>query len=304
MATSSRRSQWRRNCAAAGMSRFLSAPAMVWKPAWFRTPDFRSSGSRSAASTGRLATTSAHAVAASGQCDQGVPTPGPSSSGSCFQHGRLCCRARRPRRDSYAAFPWCDGAECDAWFDESKDRPIHRASAGKFRRDGLVIFRQGRAEVTGVPVRREFFEIPAKSGTDGFTVLVTGGSQGSRTLNNAAPLPGNCLPRRGVPVRIMHQAGRGNAERLLGRISQSGLSGEVVEFISDMPCRLCTGRSGRVPCRGIDRFRTRGRRDVRAFWCRFPFAADNHQQHNAEAMQKAGAARLVIDSEMDGPAVI
>ena len=32
----------------------------------------------------------------------------------------------------------------------------------------------------------------------------------------------------------------------------------------------------------------------------FPFAADQHQLRNAEALAKAGAARLVLDSEMSG----
>jgi UDP-N-acetylglucosamine--N-acetylmuramyl-(pentapeptide) pyrophosphoryl-undecaprenol N-acetylglucosamine transferase len=32
----------------------------------------------------------------------------------------------------------------------------------------------------------------------------------------------------------------------------------------------------------------------------FPFAADDHQTRNAEAMQRGGAARLVADAEMDG----
>jgi UDP-N-acetylglucosamine--N-acetylmuramyl-(pentapeptide) pyrophosphoryl-undecaprenol N-acetylglucosamine transferase len=33
----------------------------------------------------------------------------------------------------------------------------------------------------------------------------------------------------------------------------------------------------------------------------FPFAADDHQLRNAEVLQRAGAARLVLDKEMNGP---
>src|ERR1700733_12692190 len=47
-------------------------------------------------------------------------------------------------------------------------------------------FPKGRAEVTGRPVREEFFAIPPKPRTDVITVLITGGSQGSQTLNRAA----------------------------------------------------------------------------------------------------------------------
>ena len=42
------------------------------------------------------------------------------------------------------------------------------------------------AEVTGLPVRSEFFAIPSKPRGGQLTVLITGGSQGSRTLNRAA----------------------------------------------------------------------------------------------------------------------
>src|SRR5580658_2275777 len=47
-------------------------------------------------------------------------------------------------------------------------------------------FPKGRAEVTGLPVREEFFAIPPKPRSEALTVLITGGSQGSRTLNRAA----------------------------------------------------------------------------------------------------------------------
>src|SRR5258706_9597290 len=47
-------------------------------------------------------------------------------------------------------------------------------------------FPQGRSEITGLPVRPEFFAIPPKPLGSNVTVLITGGSQGSRPLNEAA----------------------------------------------------------------------------------------------------------------------
>jgi UDP-N-acetylglucosamine--N-acetylmuramyl-(pentapeptide) pyrophosphoryl-undecaprenol N-acetylglucosamine transferase len=35
----------------------------------------------------------------------------------------------------------------------------------------------------------------------------------------------------------------------------------------------------------------------------FPFAADDHQRHNAEAVQREGAAEVVLDEDLDGDAV-
>ena len=47
-------------------------------------------------------------------------------------------------------------------------------------------FPKGRTEITGLPVREEFFALKPKARSDVITVLITGGSQGSRTLNRAA----------------------------------------------------------------------------------------------------------------------
>ena len=130
-------------------------------------------------------------------------------------------------------------------------------------------------------------------------MLVTGGSQGSRTLNNASASAWELFAQAKIPVRIVHQAGRGNAERLTDAFRKSGLSGEVVEFISDMP--MAFAQADLVVCRaGASTVSELAAAGIPSILVPFPFAADNHQHRNAEAMQKEGAARLVIDSEMDG----
>jgi UDP-N-acetylglucosamine--N-acetylmuramyl-(pentapeptide) pyrophosphoryl-undecaprenol N-acetylglucosamine transferase len=160
-------------------------------------------------------------------------------------------------------------------------------------------FPQGRAEVTGVPVRSEFFEISPKPSRDQFTILVTGGSQGSRTLNNAAAQAWDLFARAKVPVRILHQAGRGNAEHLSNAFGKSGLPGEVIEFIADMPAAFA--QADLVVCRaGASTVSELAAAGIPSILVPFPFAADDHQQHNAEAMEKAGAARLVLDRDMNG----
>src|SRR5580658_762163 len=47
-------------------------------------------------------------------------------------------------------------------------------------------FPKGRTEITGLPVREEFAALKPKLRSEVVTVLITGGSQGSRTLNRAA----------------------------------------------------------------------------------------------------------------------
>lgn len=160
-------------------------------------------------------------------------------------------------------------------------------------------FPEGRAEVTGVPVRREFFAAPRKNGEGRFTLLVTGGSQGSRTLNTAAVAAWDLFAKAGAPIRIIHQAGRDNSDALRPAFLRAGLSGEVVDFIPNMPAAFV--EADLVLCRAgastVSELAAAGRPSILV---PFPFAADDHQQHNAEAMARSGAAIVIADRQMTG----
>ncbi len=163
-------------------------------------------------------------------------------------------------------------------------------------------FPAGRSEVTGLPVRPEFFDIPVKPAPapgDPFTVLITGGSRGSRTLNRASRESWPLFREAGSPVRIVHQSGAAEHEALAKEFSQSGVPGEMVPFIGNMAeafrdADLVVGRSG---AGGVAEIAAASMPSVLV---PFPFAADDHQRRNAEALEQAGAAVMVLDGEMNG----
>src|SRR6185437_16180881 len=103
----------------------------------------------------------------------------------------------------------------------------------------------------------------------------------------------------GMRVRILHQTGEAGFEETSAGFGKSGIEGEVVRFITDMPAAFAA--ADLVICRSgagaVSELAASGRPSVLV---PFPFAADDHQTRNAEAMQRAGAARLVRDAEMDG----
>ncbi|HUP04414.1 MAG TPA: undecaprenyldiphospho-muramoylpentapeptide beta-N-acetylglucosaminyltransferase [Bryobacteraceae bacterium] len=177
---------------------------------------------------------------------------------------------------------------------------------GRFVRRALVSFPEtarffaaGRAELTGLPVREEFFQVPPKAPGGPFTVLVTGGSQGSRTLNRAVKESWPLFQRAGLPVRIIHQTGPEACEALRAEFAGTGLEGEVVPFIAAMPAVFAA--ADLIVCRsGAGAVSELAAAGKPAVLVPFPFAADDHQTRNAEAMERAGAARLVKDSEMTG----
>ncbi|HEX7772992.1 MAG TPA: UDP-N-acetylglucosamine--N-acetylmuramyl-(pentapeptide) pyrophosphoryl-undecaprenol N-acetylglucosamine transferase, partial [Pyrinomonadaceae bacterium] len=100
----------------------------------------------------------------------------------------------------------------------------------------LPYFR-GKAKVTGNPVRREFFEIPPKRREPGkFSLLVFGGSQGARAINEAmmAALPK--LKELPVELRIKHQTGPADFEKVKAAYEAASWSerGDVRSYIDNM----------------------------------------------------------------------
>jgi UDP-N-acetylglucosamine--N-acetylmuramyl-(pentapeptide) pyrophosphoryl-undecaprenol N-acetylglucosamine transferase len=160
-------------------------------------------------------------------------------------------------------------------------------------------FPPGKAEVTGVPVRPEFFALAPKPRGAQLSVLITGGSRGSRTLNNAARESWPLFREAQFPVRLVLQTGREGHAEIAREFAASGLEGEVVAFIEDMPgafaaadlviCRSGAGAVAEIAAAGKP-----------AVFVPFPFAADDHQTRNAEVLSGAGAARLVADREFTG----
>jgi UDP-N-acetylglucosamine--N-acetylmuramyl-(pentapeptide) pyrophosphoryl-undecaprenol N-acetylglucosamine transferase len=158
-------------------------------------------------------------------------------------------------------------------------------------------FPRGKAELTGLPVRPEFFALRAKPLGDTLTLLITGGSRGSRTLNNAARESWPLF--QGFPVRIVHQTGREAHAEIAREFAASGIEGEVVPFIEDMPAAFASADV--VVCRsGAGAVAEIAAAGKPAVFVPFPFAADDHQTRNAEVLARAGAARMVPDREFTG----
>ena len=159
-------------------------------------------------------------------------------------------------------------------------------------------FPSDRSEVTGLPVRPEFFSVQPKTKRP-FSILITGGSGGSRRLNGASRESWPLFCEHAPEIRIVHQTGTAEHEALAREFAKSGLNGEVVPFIRDMAnafaqADLVIARSG---AGSVNEIAAAG---MPSILVPFPFAADDHQKKNAEALRDAGAARMLLDAEMTG----
>ena len=163
----------------------------------------------------------------------------------------------------------------------------------------VAFFPAGRTEVTGLPVREEFFHLPPRVPTGPLHLLITGGSQGSRTLNHAAMRSWPLFRHAGFPIRITHQTGARDFAEVRDAFAASGLEGEVAPFLADMPaafaaCDLVVCRSG---AGAVSELAAAGKPSILV---PLPYAADDHQARNAQALEHARAARLVRDADLTG----
>jgi UDP-N-acetylglucosamine--N-acetylmuramyl-(pentapeptide) pyrophosphoryl-undecaprenol N-acetylglucosamine transferase len=158
------------------------------------------------------------------------------------------------------------------------------------------------AEVTGIPVRPEFFTIEPTTGTTPH-LLVFGGSQGARIFNTHLPqIIAELLDA--VPwLTVLHQSGARHAEATQAAYAASGADPQrwqVRPFLNDMPARfaqahLVMARSGAST---VAELAAAGKP---ALLVPFAAAADEHQKRNAEEMVKAGAAVMLQERDLDIP---
>ncbi|MFH1529586.1 MAG: undecaprenyldiphospho-muramoylpentapeptide beta-N-acetylglucosaminyltransferase [Pseudomonadota bacterium] len=153
--------------------------------------------------------------------------------------------------------------------------------------------------LTGNPVRaalRALADRPAKK-PDLRKLTILGGSQGARFLNTDLAASLAAFLGDHPDVRVTHQCGLGREEETLASYGGNPQV-EVVPFVEDMASLLAA--SDLVICRAgattIAELTTVG---LGAILVPFPFAADNHQEHNARAMERIGGAEVIIQAEFD-----
>lgn len=159
------------------------------------------------------------------------------------------------------------------------------------------------AQVTGIPVRDEFFHLAERPASDTAQhphLLIFGGSQGARVLNNTLPQIISGLLATVPGLTVLHQAGARHAEATQAAYAATGADParwQVHAFLDDMPARfaaadLILARSGAST---VAELAAAGKPSVLV---PFPQAADDHQRKNAEVMAEAGAAVMILEAEL------
>jgi UDP-N-acetylglucosamine--N-acetylmuramyl-(pentapeptide) pyrophosphoryl-undecaprenol N-acetylglucosamine transferase len=151
--------------------------------------------------------------------------------------------------------------------------------------------------VTGVPVRREFFQVPARTGNEPTTLLVFGGSQGAHAINQAVLEALPSLVESVPSIHIIHQTGERDYAEAQAVYLRAMISAEVSPFIDDMPGTFA--RADLLLCRsGASTVAEITAAGKAAIFVPLPTAADDHQTRNAAALASAQAAHLLPQSEL------
>ena len=157
------------------------------------------------------------------------------------------------------------------------------------------------AEWVGNPVRADIAALPVPAqrmaGRGGpVRLLVLGGSQGARTLNRVLPAALARLPAEHRP-EVLHQCGARDLDAARAAYADAGVAARVEPFIEDMAGAY--GWADLAVCRaGALTLAELAAAGLGALLVPYPYAVDDHQTRNAQALCEAGAAEVIQERDL------
>jgi UDP-N-acetylglucosamine--N-acetylmuramyl-(pentapeptide) pyrophosphoryl-undecaprenol N-acetylglucosamine transferase len=157
-----------------------------------------------------------------------------------------------------------------------------------------------KAQWVGNPLRTAFLNQPAPEQRfverrGPLRLLVVGGSQGAKALNDTVPLALALLPEDERPI-VLHQSGEKQIEALRANYEAAGVQAELTPFIDDTAQAFAD--ADLIVCRaGASTVTEIAAVGAAALFVPFPSAVDDHQTSNARFLVDAGAAWLVPQPE-------
>jgi UDP-N-acetylglucosamine--N-acetylmuramyl-(pentapeptide) pyrophosphoryl-undecaprenol N-acetylglucosamine transferase len=175
--------------------------------------------------------------------------------------------------------------------------------------ESIAYFPDHKTYLTGNPVRKQMVKrsidealavFPLERGLS--TVFVFGGSAGARSINHAVVEALNYLYDLRHSIQFIHQTGEKDHEKVTEAYRRLGFAGVVVPFIYQMAeaysvADLVICRAGATTLAEITAL------GKAAILVPYPYAASNHQEHNAGKLVDMGAARMIRDGEANGEAL-
>jgi len=162
-------------------------------------------------------------------------------------------------------------------------------------------FPRTKVILTGNPVRAAFVaeRSKEKEKKDYKQLLVFGGSQGAEAINKSIIDILPQLQSMKNKVRVLHQTGSRQLEVIKKAYEQFGIQAKVMPFIVDMAGAYAD--ADLIICRaGATSLAEITAAGKAAILIPYPWAANDHQLKNAQALASEGAAVVIPEKELSG----
>jgi len=176
----------------------------------------------------------------------------------------------------FVCFP---GRDLQGFFPEKK-----KVLVGPLVRKGITLGNRGKAlAALGLEPGR-------------FTVFAMGGSGGAHAINMAMKEAAPELAQV-QGLQVLHQTGEKDVEDVRDSYRRAGVKSAVLPYIHDMAgayaaADLVVSRSGATT---VAELAVCGKRAVLV---PYPFAADNHQEHNARSLARRGGCEVIVQKDL------
>lgn len=162
-----------------------------------------------------------------------------------------------------------------------------------------------RSVFTGIPVRAGLLGMmPRGEALDylglergRFTLLVMGGSQGAHAINAFLMKGAGLLSRRG-DIQVVHLSGRDDYAPVLLEYARAGLEAVVFPYLKEMEWAYAAADLAVCRC-GAMTFAEIAQAGLPAVLIPYPRAVNDHQMANARVFERAGAALVRRESDLD-----
>jgi len=163
-----------------------------------------------------------------------------------------------------------------------------------------AFFPSSKVRIIGTPVRQAFvLDYPPPPPQRVGHLLVFGGSQGAWAINSAMLEVVEQSSMIRESVTLTHQTGPDDYEHVRQGYEACGMQADVQPFLFDMPKELA--KADLVICRaGASTLAELAAYGKASILIPFPQATHNHQEMNARAMEESGAARMLLQSDLNG----
>ncbi len=184
---------------------------------------------------------------------------------------------------------------------------VTKIAAGS--REAAVHFPKRKVVFTGNPIRAEVMSANRTAGYEAFgldpnkwTLLVSGGSRGAKSINTVmVDVIKSCVGNE--RIQILHVTGKRDYDEVRTRLDDAGVNLDeaknivVKPYLYNMPQAMAVAdlvlfRAGAT---GIAELTARG---IPAILVPYPYAAENHQEYNARELERAGAARVILNKDL------